>query len=57
MVEKTKVYLPDVERHEKYMEVYSRYRRVYDAVRGLLECVRGGTPAENSAVTMKPKAG
>lgn len=37
MVEKTKVYLPDAVRHEKYMEVYSRYRRVYDAVRGLLE--------------------
>ena len=37
MVEKTKVYLPDAARHEKYMEVYRRYRRVYDAVRGLLE--------------------
>ncbi len=36
MVEKTKVYLPDVVRHEKYMEVYRRYRRVYDAVRGLM---------------------
>lgn len=36
MVEKTKVYLPDEVRHEKYMEVYRRYRRVYDAVRGLM---------------------
>lgn len=36
MVEKTKVYLPDEKRHEKYMEVYSRYRKVYDAVRGLV---------------------
>ena len=37
MVEKTKVYLPDAERHEKYMKVYRRYRKVYDRVRGLLE--------------------
>ena len=37
MVEKTKVYLPDAERHEKYMTVYRRYRKVYDRVRGLLE--------------------
>ena len=36
MVEKTKVYLPDEKRHEKYMEVYTRYRKVYDAVRGLV---------------------
>ncbi len=36
MVEKTKVYLPDATRHEKYMEVYRRYRKVYDVVRGLL---------------------
>lgn len=36
MVEKTKVYMPDAKRHERYMEVYSRYRRVYDAVRELM---------------------
>lgn len=35
MVEKTKVYLPDAERHEKYMKVYRRYRKVYDVVREL----------------------
>lgn len=36
MVEKTKIYVPDKEMHEKYMEVYSRYRRVYQAVRPLV---------------------
>ena len=36
MVEKTRDYLPDVERHEKYMEVYRSCRKVYDAVRGLM---------------------
>lgn len=35
MVEKTKVYLPDAERHEKYMKVYRRYQKVYDVVREL----------------------
>lgn len=36
MVEKKKVYEPDTEMHEKYMEVYMRYRELYKAVRPLM---------------------
>ena len=40
MVEKTKVYQPRPEMHQKYRAVYERYRRVYDAVRPLMEAGR-----------------
>ena len=36
MVEKTRVYYPRAEMHEKYLEVYKRYREVYKAVRPLV---------------------
>ena len=36
MVEKKKVYEPDLKMHEKYMEVYERYRKLYQAVRPLV---------------------
>lgn len=36
MVEKTKVYVPRPEMHEKYKIVYERYRNVYQAVRPLV---------------------
>lgn len=36
MVERKKVYTPDPQMHEKYIEVYQRYRRLYQAVRPLV---------------------
>lgn len=36
MVEKTKVYYPREEMHQKYLAVYQRYRKLYDAVRPLV---------------------
>lgn len=36
MVEERKVYMPDRDMHEKYMEIYGRYRKVYEAVRPLV---------------------
>ena len=36
MVEKTGVYYPRAEMHEKYLDVYKRYRKVYEAVRPLV---------------------
>ena len=36
MVEKTKVYEPRAEMHEKYQSVYERYRKVYERVRELV---------------------
>lgn len=36
MVEKKKVYYPDAQMHERYMEIYERYRKLYDAVRPLM---------------------
>ncbi len=36
MVEKTRTYIPRVEYHKKYMEVFERYEKLYSAVRGLI---------------------
>lgn len=36
MVEKTDVYMPNPEMHEKYMNIYERYRKLYQAVRPLV---------------------
>ena len=36
MVEKTRTYEPNAERHEKYMKHFERYARVYEAVRPLV---------------------
>lgn len=36
MVEKRKVYVPDKDMHERYMEIYERYRKLYTAVRPLI---------------------
>lgn len=36
MVERTKVYYPRAEMHEKYSEMYKRYREVYKAIRPLV---------------------
>lgn len=36
MVEKTRTYIPRVEYHKKYMEIFERYEKLYSAVRGLI---------------------
>lgn len=36
MVEKTDIYMPNPQMHEKYMNIYERYRRLYQAVRTLV---------------------
>ena len=36
MVQKKKIYVPNLEMHEKYMSVYQRYKKLYDAVRPLV---------------------
>jgi len=36
MVQQRETYLPNQERHDRYMQIYERYRKVYSAVRPLM---------------------